>query len=297
MAFQFNNQSTMTTPNFVGTISDPNDYAVFGNLNDSPVEFTMNKNNPSSSRNSDDKDESSQSPPQKGRKERRLERSKNRDKKDPEKNRDDSDSNLSNTPDVIPIQNGTTLPPNMWGSVMGMGYPMVGVNMIVDPNMMSMSNYSMMPPIMAPDPNMITTDPSLIINPVKEIVHCKSCTLFPPNPNAPPPTTRERPPGCRTVFVGGLPENMTEDIITEVFERCGEITTLRLSKKNFCHIRFVYEASVDAAIFLSGYRIRIGSNSDPPNTGRLHVDYAQARDDQYEWECRQRQLQREQRHR
>lgn len=77
------------------------------------------------------------------------------------------------------------------------------------------------------------------------------------------------------VFVGGLPENMTEEIITEVFERCGEITTLRLSKKNFCHIRFVYEASVDAALFLSGYRIRIGSNTDPPNTGRLHVDYAQ----------------------
>jgi len=44
---------------------------------------------------------------------------------------------------------------------------------------------------------------------VKEIIHCKSCTLFPPNPNAPPPTTRERPPGCRTIFVGGLPENTT----------------------------------------------------------------------------------------
>lgn len=256
-----------------GTIPDQNDYTLFGNINDSPVDF--NKSNPSSSRNFDDKDDSSQSPLQKGRKERRMERTRNKERKETDKGRDDSDSNLSNTPDVIPIQNGTSLPPNMWGSVMGMGYPMVGVNMIVDPNMMSMGNYGMMPPIMAPDPNMIT-DPSLIINTVKEIIHCKSCTLFPPNPNAPLPTTRERPPGCRTVFVGGLPENMTEDIITEVFERCGEITTLRLSKKNFCHIRFVYEASVDAAIFLSGYRIRIGSNSDPPNTGRLHVDYAQA---------------------
>ncbi|XP_076286871.1 uncharacterized protein LOC143212214 isoform X2 [Lasioglossum baleicum] len=131
----------------------------------------------------------------------------------------------------------------------------------------------------------------------KEIIHCKSCTLFPPNPNAPPPTTRERPPGCRTIFVGGLPENITETIIQEIFERCGEITTLRLSKKNFCHIRFVLESSVDAAIYLSGYRVRIGSSGDSVNTGRLHVDFAQARDDQYEWECRQRQLQREQRHR
>lgn len=132
---------------------------------------------------------------------------------------------------------------------------------------------------------------------IKEIIHCQNCTLIPPNPNAPSPTTRERPAGCRTVFVGGLPENITEAIIHEIFERCGEITTLRLSKKNFCHIRFIFEASVDSAIYLSGYRIRIGNNQDATNTGRLHVDYAQARDDQYEYECRQRQLQREQRHR
>lgn len=131
----------------------------------------------------------------------------------------------------------------------------------------------------------------------KEAITCNSCVLLPPNPIAPMPTTRERPPGCRTVFVGGLPENTTEDIIREMFERCGEITTLRLSKKNFCHIRFVFEASVDSALYLSGYRVRINNLSDAPNCGRLHVDYAQARDDQYEWECKQRQWQREQRHR
>lgn len=133
--------------------------------------------------------------------------------------------------------------------------------------------------------------------PAKEIIHCKSCTLFPPNPNAPPPTTREKPAGCRTAFVGGLPENIREDIVREIFERCGEITTIRMSKKNFCHIRFEMEQFVELALYLSGYRIRIGSNSDSANIGRLHVDYAQARDDLYEWECRQRQLLREQRHR
>lgn len=132
---------------------------------------------------------------------------------------------------------------------------------------------------------------------IKEPIACKSCVLVPPFQNLPPATTRERPSGCRTVFVGGLPENTSEDVIREVFERCGEITTLRLSKKNFCHIRFMYEASVDSAIYLSGYRIRINGMSDVPNCSRLHVDYAQARDDQYEWECKQRQLQREQRHR
>lgn len=138
---------------------------------------------------------------------------------------------------------------------------------------------------------------STTVTPAKETITCNSCVLLPPNPNAPSPTTRERPPGCRTVFVGGLPENITEEIIREVFERCGEITTLRLSKKNFCHIRFAFEASVDSAIYLSGYRIRINNLKDSSNCNRLHVDYAQARDDQYEWECKQRQLQREQRHR
>lgn len=131
---------------------------------------------------------------------------------------------------------------------------------------------------------------------VKEIIHCASCTLIPPNPTQPLPTVRERPFGCKTCFIGGLPENITPEIIHEIFERCGEITTLRLSKKNFCHIRFTFEASVDSAIYLSGYRVKIGNNNDPGNTGKLHVDYAQARDDQYEYECRQRQLQREQRH-
>ncbi|XP_032993117.1 ecto-NOX disulfide-thiol exchanger 2 isoform X1 [Lacerta agilis] len=132
---------------------------------------------------------------------------------------------------------------------------------------------------------------------IKEIIHCKSCTLFPPNSNLPPPTTRERPPGCKTVFVGGLPENATEETVVEIFEQCGEILALRKSKKHFCHIRFSEEYMVDKAIYLSGYRIRLGSSTDKKDTGRLHVDFAQARDDFYEWECKQRMLAREERHR
>uniref|UniRef100_A0A1A7XR12 Ecto-NOX disulfide-thiol exchanger 1 n=1 Tax=Iconisemion striatum TaxID=60296 RepID=A0A1A7XR12_9TELE len=132
---------------------------------------------------------------------------------------------------------------------------------------------------------------------IKEIIHCKSCTLFPQNPNLPPPSTRERPPGCKTVFVGGLPENATEDIIREVFDPCGEITAIRKSKKNFCHIRFSEEFMVDKAMYLSGYRMRIGSSTDKKDSGRIHVDFAQARDDLYEWECKQRLLAREERHR
>ncbi|XP_066497396.1 ecto-NOX disulfide-thiol exchanger 1 isoform X2 [Hoplias malabaricus] len=132
---------------------------------------------------------------------------------------------------------------------------------------------------------------------IKEIIHCKSCTLFPQNPNLPPPSTRERPPGCKTVFVGGLPENASEEIIREVFDQCGEIVAIRKSKKNFCHIRFSEEFMVDKAIYLSGYRMRIGSSTDKKDSGRIHVDFAQARDDLYEWECKQRLLAREERHR
>lgn len=187
----------------------------------------------------------------------------------------------------------------MFNGIMGMPQSLMMV-----PGMMNMMDPSLLQfPMMGQIPSSIHQQQqsehqaTSSLAPVKEVITCKSCTLFPPNPNAPLPTTRERPSGCRTVFVGGLPENNTEDIIREIFERCGEITTLRLSKKNFCHIRFVFEASVDSAIYLSGYRIRIGSSSDATNCGRLHVDYAQARDDQYEFECKQRQLQREQRHR
>ncbi|KAG8236749.1 hypothetical protein J437_LFUL015578 [Ladona fulva] len=216
------------------------------------------------------------------------------------------------------------------GSMMGMGYVMgvIPGAVMADPSLMGMGQFGMMGGLLqenaiAPGPPAGATGPLGVGGPPlvegtstapgvppagvgmeKEVIHCKSCTLFPPNPGAPPPRTRERPPGCRTVFVGGLPENATEELIQEVFERCGEITTIRMSKKNFCHIRFQAEQYVEMAIYLSGYRIRM-NNAGPeaagsatsPASGRLHVDYAQARDDLYEWECRQRQVQREARHR
>ena len=47
----------------------------------------------------------------------------------------------------------------------------------------------------------------------------------------------------------------------------------------------------------SGYRMRIGSSTDKKDSGRIHVDFAQARDDLYEWECKQRLFAREERHR
>uniref|UniRef100_A0A6I8N8C4 Ecto-NOX disulfide-thiol exchanger 1 n=1 Tax=Ornithorhynchus anatinus TaxID=9258 RepID=A0A6I8N8C4_ORNAN len=165
-----------------------------------------------------------------------------------------------------------------------------------DPSLNMMAGITPINPMM-PGLGLVAPPPPPDVSVVKEIIHCKSCTLFPPNPNLPPPSTRERPPGCKTVFVGGLPENATEEIIQEVFEQCGDITAIRKSKKNFCHIRFAEEFMVDKAIYLSGYRMRLGSSTDKKDSGRLHVDFAQARDDFYEWECKQRMLAREERHR
>uniref|UniRef100_A0A8C6SP05 Ecto-NOX disulfide-thiol exchanger 2 n=1 Tax=Neogobius melanostomus TaxID=47308 RepID=A0A8C6SP05_9GOBI len=160
-----------------------------------------------------------------------------------------------------------------------------------DPNLGMMADYTSMNPLM-PGLGLVPDIPV-----IKEIIHCKSCTLFPPNPNLPPPATRDRPPGCKTIFVGGLPENSTEQTIDEIFGPCGGIIAIRKSKKNFCHIRFAEEFTVDKALYLSGYRIRMGSSTDKKDSGRLHVDFAQARDDLYEWECYQRMLAREERHR
>uniref|UniRef100_A0A3B1IJ31 Ecto-NOX disulfide-thiol exchanger 1 n=1 Tax=Astyanax mexicanus TaxID=7994 RepID=A0A3B1IJ31_ASTMX len=175
------------------------------------------------------------------------------------------------------------VPMGLTGQQLGFD-PNLGIIAPINP---MMAGISLVPPPPVP--------PELPV--IKEIIHCKSCTLFPQNPNLPPPSTRERPPGCKTVFVGGLPENASEEIIREVFDQCGEIVAIRKSKKNFCHIRFSEEFMVDKALYLSGYRMRIGSSTDKKDSGRIHVDFAQARDDLYEWECKQRLLAREERHR
>ncbi|XP_059177854.1 ecto-NOX disulfide-thiol exchanger 2-like [Physella acuta] len=147
-------------------------------------------------------------------------------------------------------------------------------------------------------PGMMGPAPGLLGPPmgVKEIIHLKSSVLYPPPPGAPPRSTRERPPGCRTIFIGGIPENCTEDLLYEVFENCGPIQSIRISKKNFAHIRFMNMESVDRALYISGYRMKINDSDEKEDTGRIHVDYAQARDDQFEFECHQRALAREMRH-
>jgi hypothetical protein len=52
--------------------------------------------------------------------------------------------------------------------------------------------------IVGPDGTMIPSDPSMMAGPmVKEIIHCKSCTLFPPNLYS--PSRPSRPVTGRTL--------------------------------------------------------------------------------------------------
>ncbi|GFS74224.1 ecto-NOX disulfide-thiol exchanger 1 [Nephila pilipes] len=106
---------------------------------------------------------------------------------------------------------------------------------------------------------------------------------------------RQKPDGCRTVYVGNLPEKMTEEMVFEVFQRFGNISTIRMNNRHFCHIRFEKMESVEEALLLSGYQIKIENNDEPAYNGKLLVDYA--RDDQRDFECRIRQMKREERHR
>jgi len=140
--------------------------------------------------------------------------------------------------------------------------------------------------VMAPDGQM-----------VRQPIVYRLSVLYPPSPNAPTPTLREKPSGCRTIFIGGVPEKAEEEVIRDIFEHCGPIQTIRMSKKNFAHIRFMQEQAVGHAVFLSGWRLRVDNQQDQPHTGRIHVDYAQARDDQQEYERAQRLMEREERQR
>ncbi|VVC90884.1 unnamed protein product [Leptidea sinapis] len=170
--------------------------------------------------------------------------------------------------------------PSVQGGPANMDISMIG-GVMVDPSMMGL--YS-------------TINTEAMIE-KKEII-LKHCKLIPPDPGALVPPKRARPPGCRTIFVGGLPDKIRESTVREIFEEYGRIQILRLSKKNFCHIRFDRESCVDAAMAVSGYHIKLTSKDDKDKdedevphaiSGRLHVDYALSRDDQNDYERRQRQ--------
>jgi nucleolin len=91
------------------------------------------------------------------------------------------------------------------------------------------------------------------------------------------PTT-EKPQGCKTIFVGNLDYDVTDEQIREAFAKCGEIQSVRWGTekesgdfRGFGHISFYEEAACDRAAKLAGAIFR----------GRpLKIDFAEERYDE-----------------
>jgi len=100
------------------------------------------------------------------------------------------------------------------------------------------------------------------------------------NPFDPRPGHRTKPSKCHTVFVGSLPDNCTEVHLKELFEKCGNVLDARVSRgRNFGHVHFALESSVDRAMELSGVTIRIENSFSPKDRNNIHVDYARDKAD------------------
>jgi len=82
-----------------------------------------------------------------------------------------------------------------------------------------------------------------------------------------------KPEDCRTVWIGGLPHDATEEVVQSLFERCGDIKEIRLDRSRksgtpFCHVEYSETDAVDKAIRLSGERL---------NGAKIRVDFADNR--------------------
>ena len=105
-----------------------------------------------------------------------------------------------------------------------------------------------------------------------------SVSLIPPSPFEDKPKRNVKPPGCNTVFVGSLPDNMTEKHIIELFSECGRVVDVRIPRgKRYAHVEFTREEAVDKAIEVSNCTVRVGPVGVPGNVGRLYVDFAHHR--------------------
>ncbi|XP_063537883.1 ecto-NOX disulfide-thiol exchanger 2-like [Cydia strobilella] len=152
--------------------------------------------------------------------------------------------------------------PNMPGMMPGM----MQVNPMMDQNMFMM-NQQMMP----------------MMHPPNQPIYCSSVVLLTPIPGASLPNRRERPPGCRTIFVGGLPNSVKEDVLQEIFQRFGNITDIKLHRQGVCHIRFEKQECVEASFSISGFRFKYHNQGDSEAT-TIFVDFALNRDDYAEFE-------------
>ncbi|CAG4990421.1 unnamed protein product [Colias eurytheme] len=174
-----------------------------------------------------------------------------------------------------------------------MQYPQMMNNMMVQqpmdsgmPGMMPQMNMmgGMMQNMM--DPNMMMMSQSMMPMP-NQPIYINNAVLLPPIPGVTTPQRREKPKGCRTIFVGGLQNGVKSDAISEIFQRFGNIEDVKTPRRGVFYVRFERPESVEQSFFLSGYRMKTHEQGENEAT-TMFVDYALNRDDQNEYERRQR---------
>lgn len=108
----------------------------------------------------------------------------------------------------------------------------------------------------------------------------RNCYLVPPLDDTYVLALSEKQPGCRTIFIGGLPSLADEDIIREIFNVCGPIEKININsvrssaQVKHCQLHFVKHDSVERAVKFNGHVLVIGDGRDrKTKIGRIRVDY------------------------
>jgi len=74
---------------------------------------------------------------------------------------------------------------------------------------------------------------------------------------------KKAPEGCKTVFVKGLPFDITEEEVGDLFSHCGTIEGVRFTYnsvtkqfKGFCYVQFANPLSIKKAIEMNGKEVK-----------------------------------------
>uniref|UniRef100_A0A2A4JK90 RRM domain-containing protein n=1 Tax=Heliothis virescens TaxID=7102 RepID=A0A2A4JK90_HELVI len=167
---------------------------------------------------------------------------------------------------------------NMMQNMQNMQNPMM--NQPMDMPAMATMNYSgnMMQQMIMMSPTVQMSNQSLYFS---------NGVILPVLPGTTVPPRRDPLPGCRTIFIGGLPLGITKETVQEIFEKFGAIDEVKLHKQGVCHVRFEKPESVEQAFFISGCRIKFYNQQDS-EASTIFIDYALNREDQNEHEKNKR---------
>lgn len=148
--------------------------------------------------------------------------------------------------------------------VQNMQTPMMGQHIDMNSMQHMMPGMNMMPNLMMMNQQMQMANQHIYIT---------NGMLLPAIPGTSTPPRRERPLGCRTIFVGGLPVGITEDVVMEIFQRFGDVEEVKLHRQGVCHVRFAKVESVEQSFFVSGWRLKFHDQMESEAT-TLFIDYA-----------------------